>query len=59
MFILCLVVTYLLSLFKPQRQPVLENLAPRQQVTMLRPSVKRPQAPPEDKRCLLIRLIKG
>jgi transposase InsO family protein len=44
MFILRLVVTYLGSLFKSRRQLVLENLALKQQVAMLRQSVKRPTA---------------
>jgi hypothetical protein len=41
MSILRLAVAFLLSLFKSQRQLILENLALRQQVTMLRQSVKR------------------
>jgi putative transposase len=49
MSILHLVATFLLSLFKSQRQLALENLALRQQVTMLRQSVKRPRATPADK----------
>jgi hypothetical protein len=49
MSILHLVATFLLSLFKSQRQLALENLALRQQVTMLRQSVKRPRATPGDK----------
>jgi len=44
MSILTLLITFLVSLFKSQRQPVLENLALSQQVTMLRQSVKRPRA---------------
>jgi putative transposase len=44
-----LVVTFLGSLFKSQRQLVLETVALRQQVTMLRQSVKRPRATPADK----------
>ena len=44
MSILRLVVTFLGSLFKSQRQLLLENLALRQQVTMLRQSVKRYRA---------------
>jgi hypothetical protein len=44
MSILRLVVTFLGSLFKSQRQLAFENLALRQQVTMLRQSVKRPRA---------------
>ena len=39
-----LVITFLASLFKSQRQLVHENLALRQQVNMLRQSVKRPHA---------------
>ena len=42
MSILGLTISFLLSLFKSQRQLVLENLALRQQVTMLRQSVKKP-----------------
>jgi hypothetical protein len=49
MSILRLVFTFLLSLFKSQRQLVLENLALRQQVTMLRQSVGRPRATVADK----------
>ncbi len=49
MSILRLVATFLLSLFKSQRQLVLENLALRQQITMLRQSVNRPCATPTDK----------
>ena len=49
MSILRPVATFLLSLFKSQRQLVLENLALRQQVTMLRRSVNRPCATPTDK----------
>jgi hypothetical protein len=44
MSILRLVVTFLGSLFKSRRQLVLENLALKQQVAMLRQSVKRPTA---------------
>jgi hypothetical protein len=46
---LTLVITFLDSLFKFQRQLVLENLALKQQVTMLRKSVKRPRATTADK----------
>ena len=49
MSILRLVVTFVASLFKSQRQLALENMALRQQVTMLRQSVKRPRATPADK----------
>jgi hypothetical protein len=49
MSILRLVVSFILSLLKPQRQLVLENLALRQQVTMLRQSVKRLRATAADK----------
>ena len=49
MSMLTLVVKFLGSLFKSQRQLVLENLALRQQVTMLRRSVKRPRATTADK----------
>jgi hypothetical protein len=38
-----------LSLFKSQRQLALENLALRQQLAMLKPSVKRPRASPFDR----------
>jgi hypothetical protein len=46
---LTLLITFLASLFKSHRQLALENLAPRQQVTILRQSVKRPRATAEDK----------
>jgi putative transposase len=36
------------SLFKSRRQLTLENLALRQQLAMLKPSVKRPQVSPAD-----------
>ncbi len=49
MSILTLLITFLGSLFKSQRQFVLENPALRQQVTMLRQSVKRPRATAADK----------
>ena len=49
MSILHLVVTFLGSLFKSRRQLVLENLALRQQVTMLRQSVKRPRVSVTDR----------
>ena len=49
MSILRLVVTFAALLFKSQRQLALENMALRQQVTMLRQSVKRPRATPADK----------
>ncbi len=49
MSILRLVVTFLGSVFKSQRQLVLENLALKQQLTMLRQSVRRPRATPADK----------
>jgi len=42
--IIQLVLTFLGALFKSQRQLALENLALRQQVAMLRKSVKRPRA---------------
>ena len=42
MSILGLTISFLLSLFKSQRQLVLANLALRQQVTMLRQSVEKP-----------------
>ena len=41
MSVLRLVVTFLEPLFKSQHQPVLENLALQQQVTMLRLSAMR------------------
>jgi len=44
MSILILALTFARSLFKSQHQLMLENLALRQQVTMLRQSVKRPRA---------------
>ncbi len=44
-----LTVMFLRSVFKPRRQLLLENLALRQQVTMLRQSVKRPRATVADK----------
>ncbi len=49
MSILTLLITFLSSLFKSQRQLVLENLALRQQVTMLRQSVKRLRATAADR----------
>jgi hypothetical protein len=49
MSILRLVVSFILCLLKSQRQLVLENLALRQQVTMLRQSVKRPRATSADR----------
>ena len=49
MSILQLLLTFLGALFKSQRQLALENLAPRQQVAMLRQSVKRPRAKHADK----------
>jgi len=49
MSILRLVVTFFGSLLKYRRQLVLENLALKQQVAMLRQSVKRPRATPADK----------
>ena len=42
-------VMFLRSVFKSRRQLLLENLALRQQVTMLRQSVKRPRAIVADK----------
>lgn len=44
-----LAVMFLRSVFKSRRQLLLENLALRQQVTMLRKSVKRPRATVADK----------
>lgn len=49
MSILHLVLSFLGALFKSQRQLALENLALRQQVAMLRQSVKRPRAKRADK----------
>jgi len=49
MSILTLLITLPGSLVKSQRQLVRENLALRQQVTMLRQSVKRPRARAADK----------
>ena len=49
MSILTLLVTFLGSLFKSHRQLALENLALRQQVTMLRQSVRRPRATATDR----------
>ncbi len=49
MSILTLLIIFLGALFKSQRQLVLEKLALRQQVTMLRQSVKRPRATAADK----------
>jgi len=49
MSILRLVATFLGSLFKSTRQLVLENLALKQQVAMLRQSVRRPRATPADR----------
>ena len=37
------------SLFKSRRQFTLENLAVRQQLALLKPSVKRPQVSPADR----------
>jgi len=49
MSILQLVLTFFGALFKSQRRLALENLALRQQVAMLRQSVKRPRPKPADK----------
>ena len=49
MSFLILIVTFLRSFFKSRHQLVLENLALRQQVAMLRLSVKRPRATVADK----------
>lgn len=49
MSILHLVATFVGPLFKSKRQLVLENLALKQQVAMLRQSVRRPRATPADK----------
>ena len=47
--LLIIAVMFLRSVFKSRRQLLLENLALRQQVTMLRQSVKRPRATVADK----------
>ena len=44
-----LIARFVHSLFRSQRQLVLENLALRQQVVMLRQSVKKPRPPVADK----------
>ncbi|MEH6583527.1 MAG: integrase core domain-containing protein [Halioglobus sp.] len=49
MSLLILIVTFLRSFLRSRHQLVLENLALRQQVTMLRQSVKRPRATVADK----------
>ena len=49
MSFLILIVTFLRSFLKSRHQLVLENLASRQQVTMLRQSAKRPRATVADK----------
>ena len=49
MSILGLTISFLPSLFKSQHQLVLENLALRQQVTMLRQSVRKPRPSVADK----------
>ena len=49
MSILGLTISSLLSLFKSQRQLILENLALKQQVAMLRQSVKKPRPSMADK----------
>jgi hypothetical protein len=49
MSVLRLAVSLLLSLLKSRRQLVLDNLALRQQVTMLRQSVKKPRPAMADK----------
>jgi hypothetical protein len=49
MSILTLLIIFLGALFNSQRQLVLENLALRQQVVMLRQSVKRPRATTADR----------
>jgi hypothetical protein len=43
------IATFVHSLFKSRRQLRLENLALRQQLAMLKPSVKRPQVSPADR----------
>lgn len=49
MLILRLAIIFLGSLYKSKRQLVLENMGLRQQVTMLRQSVKRPRATSADR----------
>ena len=43
------IATFVHSLFKSHRRLALENLALRQQLAMLKPSVKRPQVLPADR----------
>jgi hypothetical protein len=43
------IATFVHSLFKPHGQLALENLALRQQLAMLKPSVKRTQVSPADR----------
>jgi transposase InsO family protein len=43
------IATFVYSLFKSRRQLTLENLALRQQLAMLKPSVKRPRVSPADR----------
>ena len=43
------IATFVHSLFKSHRRLTLENLALRQQLAMLKPSVKRPQVSPADR----------
>ena len=43
------IATFVRSLFKSRRQLTLENLALRQQLAMLKPSVKRPRVSPVDR----------
>ena len=43
------IATFVHSLFKSRRRLTLENLALRQQLAMLKPSVKRPRASPADR----------
>jgi putative transposase len=43
------IATFVHSLFKSRRRLTLENLALRQQLAMLKPSVKRPQVSPADR----------
>ena len=61
MSILRLAITLLLSLTKSRRQLLLENLALKQQVTMLRQSVKRPRTTTADRLfwILLSRHVEG
>src|SRR5210317_599515 len=54
MSIFHLAIALLLSLTKSRRQLLLENLALKQQVTMLRQSVKRPRTTTADRLCWIL-----